>query len=288
MSIRTGDTDQAVVSLTNLTMDPVFFTNGLASPATWIERGPINGTISPGASQNVTLNFETLGISPGVYTNTLEVDYDNLGTLEIPLIVDIYVPPLVISVDSLVAEMLPNDTESTFFTLKNNTGAPMDFSIDMEIQELWMSYDPEEGVLVPDGSMSVNFEFNSLALIEGVYENNLVISYNGSEEEKIPVKLDVVYLGIGEKDFIRDLVILPNPVSDRAVLNFSLNESMQLKAGLYDLSGAMVYGIADGRYPEGEVNINLDPPAGLSNGIYLLTIEGEGFSVSRKLVITDN
>jgi hypothetical protein len=136
--------------------------------------------------------------------------------------------------------------------------------------------------------MSINFDFNSQALIQGVYENNLVITYNGTEQEKIPVKLDVVYTGIGENEFIRDIEILPNPVTDRAVISFNLIESMHLKAGLYSLSGEMIYGIADRNFSQGDVNMNIDPPAGLSNGIYLIKIEGEGFAVSRKVVINTN
>jgi hypothetical protein len=288
IEIETGDSEEEQVALTNITQEPVFFGADLENSATWIEMGPLNGIIEPGNGQNITLILETLGIAPGVYNNTLEVEYDMLGTLRIPMIIDIRIPALTISVDSLKAELIPNDQSSTFFTLKNNTDEPMNFIIDMEIMELWMSYTPTEGTLVPDGSMSINFEFNSQALLQGIYENNLIITFNGTDEEKIPVKLDVVYTGIYENEFIEDLRILPNPVTDRAVVSFYLKEGMFLKTGLYSLSGARMFSIADGKYSQGHVNIALDPPAGLSNGIYLLKIEGEGFVISRKIVIKAN
>lgn len=286
--ILTGSAEQVEFTFSNITQETVYFEAALGNSATWISWSPINGTVEPGATETIQLDYDTKGISPGIYPNTLELEYDDLGTLEIPMETEIYVPAISVSVDSLMAELLPNDQLNVMFNLKNNTSDPVPFSIAMEILELWMSYTPEEGTIVPNGSISVDFEFNSLALIEGIYENNLIITYGEEEEQRIPVKLDVVYTGVGENSIVKNLAVMPNPMSEKAVITFNLEEGKHFEASVITLSGEKISVIADGVYQPGIVTLEWAPTAGQAEGIYLIMIEGKDFKVSQKVIYTGN
>jgi len=287
-SILTGSAMQVDFSFSNISQETVYFEAALGNSATWITWLPISGTVEPGSTETVQLDYDTKGIAPGIYPNTLELEYDDLGIVEIPMETEIYVPAISVSVDSLLAELVPNDQLNVMFNLKNNTSDPLPFSIGMEILELWMSYSPEEGTIVPNGSISVDFEFNSLALIEGIYENDLIVTYGEEEEKRIPVKLDVVYTGVGENNIVKNLAVMPNPVSENAVITFSLEERKHLEASVLTLSGEKISVLAGGVYQPGAVRLEWSPSPGQAKGIYLIRIEGSDFSVSEKLIYSGN
>lgn len=283
--IETGDSGETGLNITNITDEPVFFKVRLQGSTTWIEFGPLNGTLEPGEGQDITILIETLGIQPGIYEKMLEIEYDDLGVIEIPLIIEILIPPLNISLDSLYAEMEPNDQLNVIFTLKNNTPDPLLFTIGMEIQELWMSYEPGEGTIVPNGNISIDFGFNSQALIPSIYENNLIITYNETQEKKIPVRLDVINTGINEQQIIREFSVMPNPVGEKAVISFTLQEKVFLKAGIFTLSGEPVQLISEREFDAGKNTILWQPGQDLAAGIYLVILDGNGFSAARKVIL---
>lgn len=84
---------------------------------------------------------------------------------------------------------------------------------------------------------------------------------------------------------ISELTLSPNPAIDQARLSITLKEAGKVNVKLLDLAGRLVFSIKD-RTLNAEVaetiELNL---ATLANGTYLVQMEGENFSATRKLVL---
>lgn len=80
------------------------------------------------------------------------------------------------------------------------------------------------------------------------------------------------------------LEVYPNPASAITVVPFSLNQKTVLKVELQDISGKVVHEIFKGELPAGDHQQFLMAQH-FSAGLYLVTISGEGFRKTQKLVI---
>ncbi|HPE75235.1 MAG TPA: glycosyl hydrolase family 18 protein, partial [Draconibacterium sp.] len=77
------------------------------------------------------------------------------------------------------------------------------------------------------------------------------------------------------------LKIYPNPASEN--LYIELNTEKQFKVSLYDILGQKL-----NLFPQKQFNKLILNVSGLKKGIYLLKVEGKGFSQTRKIVIDNN
>jgi len=79
--------------------------------------------------------------------------------------------------------------------------------------------------------------------------------------------------------------IFPNPATDEIILGFSLANRDKIDIQIVDLQGRMVKSISQQQlYLSGyhQVNTRVDD---LPNGIYLVNVKGEGFSISEKISV---
>ena len=93
-------------------------------------------------------------------------------------------------------------------------------------------------------------------------------------------------LGIEETSarILKNLSLWPNPVHDRALLRFTINEHVRLLVRLYDMTGRLVIA-RTAEYGPGIHELHLDT-AGLGSGVYILRIlHGEQTIFGEKVVI---
>ncbi len=85
---------------------------------------------------------------------------------------------------------------------------------------------------------------------------------------------------------IVESLIIPNPVSQSAVITFSLLQSENIHLTIYDIAGRLIKILFDGHLNAGEHQINWDINGeAITSGIYLLNLNGENLSSSRKIVV---
>jgi hypothetical protein len=81
----------------------------------------------------------------------------------------------------------------------------------------------------------------------------------------------------------------PNPVSRQTEIHFSLDRARHLTLTVYDVRGRRVAALADGGFEGGKHRIvwrgRDDAGRVVSPGIYMIRMESEGFTASRKLVL---
>jgi hypothetical protein len=85
--------------------------------------------------------------------------------------------------------------------------------------------------------------------------------------------------------FLEGLTI-PNPVSPFTTISFSVIQSQDIKLNIYDMTGRLVKSLFDGLMNTGENEIIWDTHEfSVVNGLYILNITGENFSLTHKLVV---
>lgn len=80
-----------------------------------------------------------------------------------------------------------------------------------------------------------------------------------------------------------ELSISPNPVTDAAMLNFTLPEASVINTQIYNLQGQMIQSLNLGHYPSGENQAEINTDA-LPKGIYFLTFMTSKDKIIKKIV----
>ena len=116
----------------------------------------------------------------------------------------------------------------------------------------------------------------------GIAHNTITVIGNGGI-----VSSPCLTVGINAiNNIYSDLKITPNPVSQSTIVSFSLNQPEKISANIYDITGRLVKNLFDGNVNPGNHQIEWNvTDGGIDNGIYLLNFNGNGFSISQKVVI---
>lgn len=136
---------------------------------------------------------------------------------------------------------------------------------------------------ITDGQ-TVSYTFN-YTIPDEFFSNNLhvvvLVIDNNTGQIVNANKADLGTLGVTDLNLSGGFNMYPNPASDFVNLNMNQNGKYSIK--IYDMAGKSVY-------TESKKEINADsvvkiPVSGLQKGIYLISIEGENQSYSKKLIV---
>ncbi|MBE9467412.1 MAG: T9SS type A sorting domain-containing protein [Bacteroidetes bacterium] len=115
----------------------------------------------------------------------------------------------------------------------------------------------------------------------------IVVNDDGS-----PVLTDTVYykVTVVENSFINQFPkiftsfrVYPNPVSQKAILNFQLTKSGKLEIEIYNILGKKIISYKIGKLPMGDNNFNIDVNS-LEKGLYIFRIISDDFSIDKKVI----
>ena len=81
-----------------------------------------------------------------------------------------------------------------------------------------------------------------------------------------------------------DFAAYPNPTSGDATVRFSLSSAQDAQVALYDVLGRQVAVVAEGAFGAGETTATV-ATSGLPAGVYVVRLEGEGFSATQQLSV---
>ena len=81
-------------------------------------------------------------------------------------------------------------------------------------------------------------------------------------------------------------MILPNPVSQSAIVSFAITQTQNVHVAIHDDSGKIIMNLFDGTLIKGEHRITLDITNNqIGNGIYFIQVSGPNFFHCFKLVV---
>jgi len=189
------------------------------SPASvpWLNFTPASGTTAASGSSNVTVGFDSTGLTAGTYNASLCVSSDDPdagpgnGTdlVVVPIALTVVAPDVDIGVGSLAATLAQNATTNQTLVIDNTGTAALNWVIDEEpgsgtcvspASVAWLSFTPASGTTAAGGSSNVTIGFDSTGLTAGTYNANLCISSddpdpgpgNGTNLVVVPVALTVL------------------------------------------------------------------------------------------------
>ncbi len=110
---------------------------------------------------------------------------------------------------------------------------------------------------------------------------------NDKDDQSYYTKLVITpYKNVGlaaSTNNISALPVYPNPVKDNINISFQLATAQYVDFAIVDLNGKTVYNTKQ-KFDSGNQNYNINN-SNLSSGIYLLKLQGEGFSNVQKIIV---
>jgi len=140
--------------------------------------------------------------------------------------------------------------------------------------------------LIPGGgttSVPRNYSFvDGSSLVNGTHYYWLEeVSSTGATERFGPAPVT-----IGRPSSVMLYEPTPNPVTDGAVIRYTLTEQSEARLGLYDLSGKVVHELARGVHAPGDYQVTWDA-VGIPHGVYLCKLVTPKESVSQTVILLE-
>ena len=91
-------------------------------------------------------------------------------------------------------------------------------------------------------------------------------------------------VGINDYNLLINFYIYPNPVTDKSTIFFSLIKAQKLKFKVLDIRGQVVQTFENTNFNGGENSMEWKSTE-LNSGIYFLSIKGENFTETKKVIV---
>ncbi|MFU8842666.1 MAG: agmatine deiminase family protein [Bacteroidales bacterium] len=157
----------------------------------------------------------------------------------------------------------------------------------------WLSVDPVEGTVQPNGSASVQVICDGTDLPVGDFEGTIWISSNDPENPvvEIPVFFTVDLASGSDPSVRNDLMVknYPNPFKNLTTFELVTSEPAFVSLEIYNVNGQIVRSLISGTLPSGLHQITWDgnDERGnrLENGIYFYRMRSGAKEISDKLIL---
>ena len=157
----------------------------------WLSVIPTSGTVPPNGSMDITVSFNSDGLTTGSYTTDILVNsndpYDLVVTVNATLTVvepDIWIFP-----SSLELTLLNGTTGSLPFTIHNIGMAELTWNLEENPEISWLSEWPTSGVIPVGETADVAVTFDSSGLNTGIYQTSIFV--NSDDPDEPMTKIDV-------------------------------------------------------------------------------------------------
>jgi MFS family permease len=151
-----------------------------SSKPSWIEVNPAGGTLQPGGAANITVLIDRDSLSPGTYTEEVEIA-TSIGTFDIPLFVEVEPPPceVEVSTNSLNFGQVSSPETLEFEISLNDCGEDVAFDLRVAYPSRgatgWIFIDPSRGVLTPGSSVDIEVSVDPGPMAPGPNSADLII-----------------------------------------------------------------------------------------------------------------
>lgn len=133
-----------------------------------------------------------------------------------------------------------------------------------------------------------------MAIDSGMYQVTVTNPFGNCSSNSNAIRIVNINCTVGIKDFISTeslISIVPNPFSSSATISFSLSAYEKTNIKIFDVTGRLVKTLFNGELHQGthQLEWNATDEEGnlVGDGIYLLKIETENYSQTKKLIVTN-
>ncbi len=148
---------------------------------------------------------------------------------------------------------------------------------------------PQTAQFVPSGPTQWRNETVSLNSYVGL--NSVLVKFKGTSAYGNNLYVDNVNInglspttGISVSDMPNSLSIYPNPITNKADIDFNLTKVSEVSIVMYNLLGETVFSNLLGEMNQGSHSIKLDAQ-NLNSGIYFITLNAGNNKITKKVVI---
>ncbi|MDW7987681.1 MAG: SBBP repeat-containing protein, partial [candidate division WOR-3 bacterium] len=162
--------------------------------ASWLSVYPSAGWIEYQNYVNVLVSFYSIGLSPGVYQDTLELWYSGM-VLKIPITFTVTaIPRISIEPTAFNVALLRNTTKDTTLRIYNLGSANLNWELTERPQTSWLSVTPTSGQIPATSYTDLTVSFNTQGLALGVYQCTLRITSNDPQNSVVDVPIQLTVL----------------------------------------------------------------------------------------------
>jgi len=282
---------------------------GIAGTVTDVDLGePLHGVRvgAVGSTQSVLTDYQGrfhLEIRPGTYDVTVSgacvssdttpgitVLADSIVQVNLTAGVPDYDAPQT-SINLVAYNRIPS---SMPYVIYNRGSGEMSFSITTEtVSPLgnWLSASPAQGIVPPHDSAVVDVIVTADEPDIGMYDYYGYLNVRAhscpDSTDHIPVLATVLDASDGHDGLPAEFALhaaYPNPFNATTRLSYSLPRAARIRLCVYDVAGRLARVIDEGRREAGRHEFLFDA-AGWPSGVYLVRMESEAFSATRKLLL---
>jgi len=202
-------------------------------------------------------------------------------------------PVLHINVDSIEMELDPDDSDTFPLELTNIGGGVINYTIDIDSNNSWLSLPVEVGDLLGGETDDIDVTFDSSNLNAGEYTCNIVIIDDIRNETFILVTLTVNPTS-AEDELLPAITQLngnfPNPFNPITNIKYSLNKREKVSLEIYNLKGQKVRSLVNEEQDAGFYNPTWngkdDNGKPVSSGIFFYKFKaGSKFTSTKKMIL---
>lgn len=182
---------------------------------------------------------------------------------------------------------ITHDGENLWYSTMDGVVRVIDDGIDVET---WLTYEPDEGEIEPDGDMDIFLTLNATDLELRDYEADVQISSNDPENPIVVVNVIMRVEPNSVPDSDNEPVSFslssayPNPFNSTTRIEYTVPEITTVNVNVYDITGQLVKTLFSGSKPIGTHYAILDGKE-IATGVYLISLESQNFNAVRKVTL---
>jgi len=209
-------TDEDIFSINNLTIQEKAFSINTVDLPNWLSVSPASGVIPSESSVNITVYTNSTGLDPGNYSHSISISVEGQ-----PLLVSVSLATPILMSDpmDILMRTAPGSQDNTTFELINNLEEPVDYTITIEDNPIWLSVDQPSGSIEGLSSEDVLLLFDTQGIVDGIYTTTLLIDYL-DYTTSIPVTLYNPHVQFSPASVIKPLG--PNVIDESYILMTNL------------------------------------------------------------------
>jgi len=240
--VKVGQLVTVPYQISNVGGQPLEVTMYKRSKTPWMTPSPLETqSILPDSSLSFLLEFDARQLSAGVYRDTLfyktnDPRWSADQYVIHPFVLTVLPNPAVIHVDPQhITQTVQAGAQATAsFAIHNAGGTPLGFNI-LNLKAIpWLRFEPGNGLVFPDSSLSVQLHLDATSLETGVYTDTLFIANSDPQNGFVPLPITLTVLPKEEVDGVTELVLINIRTGEEL---YSLTDSLVLDVahpGFYD------------------------------------------------------
>ncbi|MEO0083819.1 MAG: SBBP repeat-containing protein, partial [candidate division WOR-3 bacterium] len=183
LTLQQGQNKDTILRISNTGTANLSWSLTEVPSVTWLSENPTSGNIPASGQTNVTVSFNTSGLSPATYQCTLRITSNDPvnPTVNVPVALTVSSTPqpqISVTPSSFNLNLQQGQNKDTILRISNTGTANLTWSLTEVPSVTWLSENPTSGNIPASGQTNVTVSFNTSGLSPATYQCTLRINSN--------------------------------------------------------------------------------------------------------------